>query len=122
MMWNWLEEYHGSVSALASVLTLVIWTLYFQILLSSYRRTLRAKILINRGAGQHLDAHCLIANMSAEPIYIEAVLVDVGLGGGEEGAMQWQRCSLSDLDLDVQDRSDPRPQWFQGAARQQRMD
>ena len=75
-LWSWLRENHGAVSALASLATLVVWTLYFQMLLMNYRRTLRPKILINRGAGHRLQAHCLIANMSAEPIYIEAVLLD----------------------------------------------
>lgn len=114
-MWTWLQDNHGPVSALASIFTLVIWTLYFQLLLSNYRYHLRPKILINRGAGHTLHAHCVIANMSAEPIYIEAIVADIGFRG-EDDSIARQRCSLSDLDLDIKttENSDLRPQWFQG--------
>ncbi|MCR4264679.1 hypothetical protein [Nitratireductor sp. ZSWI3] len=112
-MWAWLQQNHGQVSALASVLTLVIWTLYFQLLLSSYRYRLRPKILINRGAGHTLKAHCLIANMSAEPVYIEAVVTDLGCRTDGDRVTR-HRCSLSELDLEVSSGGDPRPQWFQG--------
>jgi hypothetical protein len=113
-LWSWLRENHGAVSALASLATLVVWTLYFQMLLMNYRRTLRPKILINRGAGHRLQAHCLIADMSAEPIYIEAVLLDVGYLADGEKAVARSRYSLSDLDLDILNGSDSSPQWFQG--------
>lgn len=114
-MWTWLQDNHGPVSALASIFTLAIWTLYFQILLSSYHHRLRPKILINRGAGHTLHAHCVIANMSAEPIYIEAILADIGFRGEQDSIVR-RRCSLSDLDLDIKstENSDLRPQWFQG--------
>ncbi|MFC5583789.1 hypothetical protein ACFPOD_01585 [Nitratireductor kimnyeongensis] len=113
-IWAWLQNNHGAVGALASLATLVVWTLYFQMLLMSYRRTLRPKILINRGAGQRLQAHCLVANMSAEPIYIEAVLLDVGYLANGEKAVARSRYSLSELDLDILNGSDRSPQWFQG--------
>lgn len=115
-MWTWLQNNHGSVSAVASIATLAIWTLYFQILLMSYRRTLRPKILINQGAGHRLQAHCLVANMSAEPIYLEAVLIDLSYRRNGDEALLQSRCSLSDLEIDseLNDTHDRRPQWFQG--------
>ncbi|MFP1631836.1 hypothetical protein ACLB6G_08875 [Zhengella sp. ZM62] len=113
-MWNWLQDNHGAVSAIASIATLVVWTLYFQLLLSNFRHRIRPKILINQGAGDSLQAHCLIANMSAEPIYIEAVITDIGYRSGDETTYRRSRCSLSDLDVEVSDQVDRRPQWMQG--------
>ena len=113
-MWIWLQDNHGAVSAIANMATLVVWTLYFQLLLGNYRDRIRPKILINQGAGHSLRSHCLIANMSAEPIYVEAVITDAGYRSGSDKAFRRSRCSLSDLDLEVSDQGDRRPQWLQG--------
>ena len=113
-MWIWLQDNHGAVSAIANMATLVVWTLYFQLLLGNYRDRIRPKILINQGAGHSLRSHCLIANMSAEPIYVEAVITDAGYRSGSDKAFRRSRCSISDLDLEVSDQGDRRPQWLQG--------
>jgi hypothetical protein len=111
-MWEWLENNNGAVSALASILTLLVWTLYFQLLYNNYRRLRRPRILINRGAGQTAEARCIVANMSAEAIYIEAVLISFG---DESDADQPTVCSLSELDTtSSQDDVDPRRAWLQG--------
>ncbi|MAW87291.1 MAG: hypothetical protein CMJ42_12255 [Phyllobacteriaceae bacterium] len=113
-MWTWLQDNHGAVSALANIATLAVWTLYFQLLLGNYRHRIRPKILINQGAGHSLHAHCLIANMSAEPVYFEAIITDIGYRSGDETTYRRSRCSLSDLDVEVSDQGDRRPQWMQG--------
>jgi hypothetical protein len=110
-MWQWLLDNHGAVGAVASILTLFVWALYFQLLYNNYRRLRRPKILINRGAGQTAQARCIVANMSAEAIYVEAVLVsfDPDQSGGEPTV-----CSLSDLDTSAPMENDPRRSWLQG--------
>ncbi len=111
-LWDWLKDNHGAVSATASILTLLVWTLYFQLLYNNYRRLPRPRILINRGAGQTTEARCIVANMSAEAIYIEAVLISFG---GENDKNEPTVCSLSDLDTTTpQDVADPRRAWLQG--------
>ncbi len=111
-MWEWLKDNHGVVSALSGILTLVIWTLYFHLLYSNYRRLRRPRILINRGAGHTVEARCIVANMSAEAIYIEAVLISLGGGNDEDEPMV---CSLSELDTArAKDDEDPRRGWLQG--------
>jgi hypothetical protein len=111
-MWDWLKDNHGAVSATASILTLFVWTLYFQLLYNNYRRLRRPRILINRGAGQTTDAKCIVANMSAEAIYIEAVLLSFG---SEDADAEPTVCSLSDLDTTTaQEDVDPRRAWLQG--------
>jgi hypothetical protein len=112
-MWSWLQDNHGAISAIASVLTLAIWTLYFQLLLSSYHHRRRPKILISLVAGHRPSAHCLVTNMSAEPIYVEAIFTEIGKRGPGE-PRRIERRSLSDLDIRTVKDGDRRPQWFQG--------
>jgi hypothetical protein len=110
-MWQWLLDNHGAVSAIASILTLFVWGLYFQLLYNNYRRLRRPKILINRGAGQTVQARCIVANMSAESIYVEAVLVSFD---PDRRDTEPTVCSLSDLDMPVPTEKDPRRTWLQG--------
>ena len=110
-MWNWIQQNSGALSAAASFLTLFVWALYFQLLYNNYRRLRRPKILINRGAGQTIKSKCLVANMSAEAVYVEAVMISVDSGRSDDEPVV---CSLSDLDTTHSADGDPRPQWFQG--------
>lgn len=94
-MWSWLGENHGAVSAIASCLTLVVWLLYFQLLYLGFRQTQRANILITVAGGPVIDAECILANMSRQPIYVEAVAIAVTRSDGT--IVQ----SLSDLQMDT---------------------
>lgn len=106
-MWSWLSENHGAVSALASCMTLVVWLLYFQLLYLGFRNTQRASILISIAGGPQLAAECILANLSREPVYVEAVAISVV---GEDGT---NVRSLSDLQMDAT-RSDVRSGAMQG--------
>lgn len=107
-MWDFVKNNHGAISAIASALMLVIWALYFQLLLNSYRHRIRPKININRGGGRSSGSRCVITNMSAEAIYVEAIIVSLHDGGKK------RICSLSDLDITLSADRDIRPQLFQG--------
>ncbi|WP_337918686.1 hypothetical protein [Pseudaminobacter soli (ex Zhang et al. 2022)] len=63
------------ITALTGLGTLMVWVIYLQVFISSYRRQLRATLLITRGAGQGLEARCFLSNMSSESIYVQSVLV-----------------------------------------------
>ena len=106
-MWNWLGENSSAIGVLTGVLTLVVWVLYFQLLYLGFRQTQRSNLLISIAGGPQIDAQCIIANMSRQPIYIEAVAVSVK---GEAGASVH---SLSDLQLDGSD-GDLRSRAMQG--------
>lgn len=93
-MWSWLAENHGAVGAVASCLTLVVWLLYFQLLYLGFRQTQRANILITVAGGPSVDAECILANMSRQPIFVEAVAVTVTRRDGTIAQ------SLSDLQMD----------------------
>jgi len=76
---NWLIENAQAVSAAASVGMLCIWTIYLTIFWRGYRRQLKPKLVINKGAGDGLDAHCLLTNMSQQPIHIQGVMASLDL-------------------------------------------
>lgn len=72
---QWVVQHSQVISALTSVGTLLVWVIYLQIFASSYRRQLRATLLITHGAGDGLDARCLLSNMSSGVVYVASVLV-----------------------------------------------
>ena len=112
-MWTWIQDNNGALSVAINVLMLCVWLLYFHLLYTNYRHQTRPKILINRGAGQTVDARCVISNMSEEAVYIEAVIVSFGVDVDSDETQKLV-CSLSDLDVSLSDEQDPRPQWLQG--------
>lgn len=107
-MWTWLQTNADVISSLSAIATLAVWALYLQLIYGSLSRSRRSKILINRGAGHSVDARCIVSNMGAEPIYLEAVRLTL-----EERGQKSTR-SLSDLDVFIVPDADPRPQWMQG--------
>lgn len=111
-MWQWVQDNHGVLSAVASLAMLAVWILYLQLFYLSYRHQLRPKILINRGAGRSLKSRCIVTNMSSETVYVEAILLELTVEGRQ------YLCSLSDIDRLASGRSeerpDPRGNWFQG--------
>lgn len=73
-MLDWIRENHQLLSVLANVGMLLVWIVYLQLFLSSYKRQTLPKILINIGAGRDIDARCLVSNMSSDAIYVESLI------------------------------------------------
>ncbi len=71
---TWIAEHSELINLLINIGMLVVWVAYLQVFLAGYKRHRKAKILINPGGGKGLEARCLVTNMSAEPIYIHALL------------------------------------------------
>lgn len=108
-LWALLIEYSDAINTIVNFLILVVWASYFQLLLSTHWQQRQAKILINRGAGHEITANCLISNMSAEPIYVDSIVVIIDPDG------QPIQRSLTDLNsLSKKPGSDARSSWFQG--------
>lgn len=100
----WLIEHRQLISIFIDVGMLLVWITYLQIFSAGFRRQRKATILINVGQSQGLDTHCLVTNMSAEPIYIHTVFATLGWRGGsvtcpvtELGGESWSK--PSDLEL-----------------------
>jgi hypothetical protein len=111
--WEVLTAQSDPINVIINALMLGVWVLYFQLLLNGQRRQRRAKILINRSAGKCVDANCIISNMSAEPIYVEAIVFKIGSGESLKSV------SLTNLeDATEKPRGDARAHWFQGPINQ----
>ncbi|WEX10554.1 hypothetical protein [Chelativorans sp. AA-79] len=72
---QWIEQNHDLITALTGAGTLLVWVIYLQVFVSSYRRQLRATLLITRGAGEDLEGRCFVSNMSSGPVYVQSVIV-----------------------------------------------
>lgn len=80
---EWITDNAEAISAIASVLTLFVWVFYAQLLYANYSRQRRARIIINRGSGKHIDSLCLVSNMSAESIYVQHIVAVLEYSGRE---------------------------------------
>ena len=69
------------VSAAASLGTLCIWAVYLQIFVGGHRRQIKPMLVINHGEGRTLNAHCLVTNMSKDPVHIQSVVAKVSAEG-----------------------------------------
>tara|TARA_R110002020_G_scaffold152976_1_gene332092 strand:- start:1908 stop:2525 length:618 start_codon:yes stop_codon:yes gene_type:complete len=106
---SWLTENAQAISAAASVGSLVIWSVYLSIFWRGYRRQLKPKLVINRGEGEGLDAHCLLTNMSQQSIHIQGV----------KAALHFADESCSGYITDAEDvRAAGNPQGWQRLTRQ----
>lgn len=76
-MHEWLSGNADTISALASIGTLTIWTVYLHIFWRSHRRQGTAKLMINAGEGRQLSARCFVTNMSERAVFIQSVIVDL---------------------------------------------
>ena len=106
---SWILENHQLIAALTSLGMLVVWITYLQLFLASHRRQRKATILIRLGQGRGLDAHCLVTNMSAEPIYLHTLVARLD---GPAGPLA---CPITELDGEDQAAdADPRLRTRQG--------
>lgn len=76
-MVDWIRDNEAVISVLINLGMLIVWVVYLQLFLASYRRQTQPKILINVGAGRRLDARCLLANMSSDAIYVQSLFATV---------------------------------------------
>ncbi|WP_135501300.1 hypothetical protein [Roseovarius aestuariivivens] len=79
-MLDFLRQNSDLITVVASVAMVPIWMTYLQLFWSSYRRQLRASLIIHPGAGTGMDAQCLISNMSAEAIHVEGIILVLKCG------------------------------------------
>ncbi|WP_108460441.1 hypothetical protein [Devosia naphthalenivorans] len=97
---NWIAEHSDLINVLSNIGMLVVWITYLQVFLAGYKRQRKATILINRGGGKGLGAHCLVTNMSAGPIYIHTLIARL------EGPDETIACPVTEPD-DAEDWQEP---------------
>jgi hypothetical protein len=81
MMFEWIKQNAQVLSVITNLGMLAVWVLYAQLLFSNFRRARRARIIINQGVGTGARAHCLISNMSQEPIFVECIVAKLEMEG-----------------------------------------
>lgn len=81
-MIDWLKDNHQLISLVISASTLLVWVFYAQLLLLNFKRQRKPSLIINRGAGRGLSSLCLISNMSAEPMFINQLVVRIETSKG----------------------------------------
>lgn len=79
-MWSWLSSNSDAMNVILNAAMLLVWLAYFQLLYVTFRKQNQSNILINRGAGEDLESRCIVANMSAGPIYVQAIKVELRAG------------------------------------------
>ncbi|MFP4313734.1 MAG: hypothetical protein ACLFR0_05335 [Alphaproteobacteria bacterium] len=82
-MQEWLLEHSAIINVFTNITMLLVWVFYLQIFFLTFMRQRRSKILINRATGKDILSHCLICNMSAEPIYVSNIIISMKNDHGE---------------------------------------
>ena len=89
---------------------LVVWVTYLQLFAFSFFRQTRPKILINKAGGNTLGAHCIVCNMSTDPIYVTNIILTL-----QKDSEEWS-CSITDIEnvLEQADDASTKDITFQG--------
>ena len=98
-MMSWITAHSSGLQVILNGAMVLIWVLYLQIFLTSFRRQHRSDILITLGAGVGLKARCFVTNLGLEAIYILDVLVEIETDEGKLRAIITDRTELSDDEL-----------------------
>ncbi len=102
-MLDWIGQYSDPLMALGSIGTLLIWLIYLQLFFVQYRRHTTPALIISRGGGTSLHAHCLLSNMSGEAVHIQAIIATLR---GSEGIANRSVTDRRDLALGEGDRAE----------------
>lgn len=75
----WLAAHSNSISAVANVIMVLVWTVYLQLIYRQYRYQRRPRILINLAKSGEIR----VTNMGQESIYLQCVQSVLRHNGGE---------------------------------------
>ena len=109
-MWQWISDNGQLVSLAVSILMLIVWITYLQLLFVQFRAGRRFSVLITRAAGRGIRSRCLITNMSAQPIYVTSLIGTLHLADRQ---IELAITDLRELPEDLGD--DPRSKMVQGS-------
>lgn len=98
-MTAWISANTDLLQVTLSLVMAVVWVVYLQMLLSSFLRQRRTKLMINQGAGVGLDARVFVSNLGFEPVYLLDAFLDVTTAESQWRAAITDRSELSDDQL-----------------------
>jgi hypothetical protein len=79
-IWHWFTDNSEVISLALSLLMLIVWTIYLQLIYFQFRDARRSSILITRAAGRGMHSRCLITNMGRMPIYVISLIGKLRVG------------------------------------------
>jgi hypothetical protein len=94
-MIDWISQNSDMLQVVLNAMMVVIWIVYLQIFLVSFRRQQRSEILINMGAGSDLSARCFVSNLSLEPVYLYDLFVELTTKDGTYEAVITDRAEMT---------------------------
>ena len=98
-MLNWIAQHSSALQVFLNGLMVLIWILYLQVFLTSFRRQRRSDVLITLGAGVGLSARCFVTNLGLEPVYLLDLLIEIETEKGTHNARITDRTELTDEEL-----------------------
>ncbi|MES1947327.1 hypothetical protein C84B14_08260 [Salinisphaera sp. C84B14] len=76
-MWQLISDNAAALTVIATAATLIVWTVYGQILSANQSRQQKTRLFITQGNGSGLDSTCLLSNMGKEFVFLRGVFVDL---------------------------------------------
>ena len=93
-MWGWIKDNVGLLSLGTDIGMMLIWLVYLQVFVISFRRSNRTAIHIGMAAADDADARCLVTNMGTAPVYLLGVTADMECGETVERVLVTDRLEL----------------------------
>lgn len=97
------------IQTITAVVTAFIWLTYLQIIVSGLVRQRQSALSLNRGGGEGMEAHLLLTNLGAEPVYVRNVLMTLHTETSQRDVFLTDRREYKTTDL-----SDPLKGTLQG--------
>ncbi len=100
-MLDWLSQHSTAIQTLGSVVTAIIWIVYLQVFVSSFKRQRQSEILIHLGGSDSINPRVFVSNLSYENIYVIEILFSVKASSVDREASVMDRTEIDHNDLDL---------------------
>lgn len=82
-MWQFVTAHAAALTVIVTGLTLIVWTVYGQLMSANQKRQQKPRLFIKQGDGTGLDSVCLFSNMSKQFVYLRGVFLTLYMQDGE---------------------------------------
>ncbi|MEJ6388392.1 hypothetical protein [Gymnodinialimonas ulvae] len=107
---QFLAQNADMIGLAMDILMVVIWLTYLQLFFFTIRTQRRPSLHIDRGAAKDENARLTVTNMGREPIYLLAIVVDLGKDDGTSRAIVTDRSEIAHDDASApMDRTNQGP-------------
>jgi hypothetical protein len=99
-MISFLSEYAHILNVLLNALMVLIWVVYLQVFTMNFLRQGRAVLHIDLGAAEGAHSRCLVTNLGASPVYVQAILAELWREGKRSRTRITDREEVKPEDVD----------------------